>query len=87
MKSDRLAGLLTGLLFGIPYLSLILWGIFGARPQATQTELWCYSGGHLILYDVCDETYTGNGYTQCVNSDGDTLIVSGDCVEHPVGYE
>lgn len=57
------------------------------RVQAKQVEVWCYSGGHVIAYDVCDDWHNGHGAVQCVNSDGDTLYMQGDCIVSPVGYE
>jgi len=56
-------------------------------PSSTQQEMTCYSGGHMIVYEVCDETYMGNGYTQCISTDGAKIQSMADCFLTPIDYE
>jgi hypothetical protein len=66
-----------------------------AEPEAKpgpevvdQEEVMCFSGGHMIWYDVCEECHmTVGGVVQGVDTDGKKFAVSGDCVLVPVGYE
>lgn len=55
----------------------------------SQVEVSCFSGGHLVFYDIAlsrsvSQTPAGiSGKT----TDGDDFIALGDCIVVPVGYE
>lgn len=53
----------------------------------SSTEIVCFSGGHVILEDLCDEAFINNGYATCVTPDGANLASNADCVLFPANYE
>jgi hypothetical protein len=54
-----------------------------------QMEVSCWSGGHLVFYDIAnvsDLKTSASGWSG-ETTDGNRFVVQGDCVAVPVGYE
>jgi hypothetical protein len=54
-----------------------------------QMEISCWSGGHLVFYDIANtsDVKVGGSSWSGETTGGDKFAVQGDCVAVPVGYE
>jgi len=82
---------LADVMMWVPVASMLAFGLGVAYrlhedKEMPQAIVECYSGGHLIFEEMCEECAMFSGYVGGVNLEGQKFHSNADCVIVQAGY-